>query len=97
MSGPRGNDPSILSAVNENISDELFNELVIPHKVSEENSLHDDKKMHIWIPKGICLISENPYYDFFSTILVDLWFTLFVDKQSTSQSKQRFIVEQFVK
>lgn len=57
--------------------------------------MKDDFK--IWLPKGICLISVNPYYDFFSQILIDIWFTLFVDKQSQDGSSQRFIVEQLVK
>jgi len=53
--------------------------------------------MQIWIPKAICLISVNPYFDFFSQILVDLWFTLFVDTQTLGVAKQKFMVEQMVK
>jgi hypothetical protein len=37
-------------------------------------------KEKIWIPKAICLISTQPYFDFFTIILNDLYFSCFHDE-----------------
>jgi len=45
------------------------------------------------------VVSCNPYYDFFSKILIDLWFTLFMDptEEAEGDKLSPFTVEQFVK
>lgn len=64
----------------EDISESLFGHLVFNSKQDQLIIDDDEERMQIWIPKGICLISVNPFYDFFSQILIDIWFTLFVDR-----------------
>ena len=41
-------------------------------------------KKQIWIPKAIGIVSTNPYYEFFGSILLDIWFTLIYDGQSSA-------------
>lgn len=66
------------------------------------------EKETIWIPKAIGFISVNPFYDFLSMILVDLYFTIFWDISEKSpdsglgpvalqQQKQNFLIEQHIK
>ena len=43
----------------------------------------------IWIPKAICLISCFPYYDFFTTILIDLYYTMFHNMGNANPPKKQ--------
>ena len=63
------------SAADEGVSEQLYNELVT--KSTEQAPAVDKKR--IWLPKCICIVSENPYYDFYGQVLIDLWASLFVD------------------
>ena len=65
-----------------------------------ERKPNSKPKKRIWIPKAICIISEYPFYDFFSGILLDLYFTLFHDlrdEKSAQYQNQSFMLEQFVR
>jgi hypothetical protein len=59
----------------EKISKEFFKEVVI----DERQQNITKTKEQIWIPKAIGIISMKPFYEFFSKILIDLWFTMFFD------------------
>jgi hypothetical protein len=75
----------------ENISEQLFKEIVVEKKQFQNN------KAQIWIPKAIGIISMKPFYDFFSKILIDLYFTMFYDQNYMDTKNQTFLLEQFVK
>jgi len=47
----------------------------------------EEPKEHIWIPKAICLVSTLPYYDFFTNVLIDLYFTVFHDHCNKEDAK----------
>lgn len=82
----------------EGISPEFYSKIIGTFK-------KEPAENRIWIPKAICISSENPFMQFFSQILIDLWCRLFFDDVVSSQleahvdmsSRNRFLVEQFIK
>jgi hypothetical protein len=63
----------------EGISQSLYDHLLLskdPKNIYDQSRIGDNKK-RIWLPKAICIVSYYPYFDFFSQILIDIWFTLF--------------------
>lgn len=47
-------------AKREGITQKLYD-----HVVTDAPNINYDKKKRIWLPKAICIVSENPFYDFY--------------------------------
>ena len=74
----------------ENISPDFYKHVCFNSfapKSDEEKKNSDE--CQIWIPKAICIVSIHPFYEFFSKILLDLWFTLFVDPEWCSRLREQ--------
>ena len=98
----------VLTPDTEQVSEEFFKKICNSNELSERPTARstviidgdsDASSKQIWIPKAICLISQiNPYYDFFASVLVDLYYTVFHDFDCCeSQQNQTFLLEQYVK
>lgn len=74
--------------------DQLFLQFLIFYESVNEilGKKEDGEQESIWIPKAIAIVSTNPYFEFFSQILVDLWFALFKDKEH-----EKYLAESLVR
>jgi hypothetical protein len=50
-----------------------------------------DDVEHIWIPKAVGIVSQCPYFELFSNILVDFWACLYNEAEPEVNLAQAFI------
>ena len=86
-----------MEQISPELFDEIVIEDVIKRSFGERFLKNNDKKYQtesgskdqisnlnkkIWIPKAIGVVSTNPYYEFFSNILLDIYFTMIIDPEN---------------